>query len=86
MKPAHERPIRAPTTLREAAACLARTVPQAEQAMPEVLAAAEALTYAAEREIAWTFLARMAVLRAIDRNEAPVFNPDRKDTHWESGS
>jgi hypothetical protein len=57
-------------------------VPKAEQAMPEVLAAAETLTHAAEREIAWMFLARIATLRAIHRNEARVFNPDRKDTHW----
>ena len=57
-------------------------VPKAEQAMPEVLAAAETLTHAAEREIAWMFPARIATLRAIHRNEAPVFNPDRKDTHW----
>jgi molybdopterin-guanine dinucleotide biosynthesis protein len=56
-------------------------VPKAEQAMPEVLAAAETLTHAAEREIAWMFLARIATLRAIHRDEARVFNPDRKDTH-----
>jgi hypothetical protein len=40
------------------------------------------LTYAAEREIAWIFLARIAVLRAIHHNEARVFNPHRKETHW----
>jgi hypothetical protein len=38
------------TTLREAVAYLARTVRKAEQAMPEVLAAAEILTHATERE------------------------------------
>jgi hypothetical protein len=69
-------------TLREAIAYLARTVPKAEQAMREVLAAAETLTYAAEREVAWMFLARIAVLRAIHRNTPRVFNPDRKETHW----
>jgi hypothetical protein len=36
----------------------------------------------AEREIAWMFLARIATLRSIHRNEVRVFNPDRKDTHW----
>jgi hypothetical protein len=36
------------TTVREAIGYLARTVPKAEQAMPEVLAAAETLTLAAE--------------------------------------
>ena len=39
------------STLREAVAYLARTVPKAEQAMPEVLTAAETLTHAAEREV-----------------------------------
>jgi hypothetical protein len=57
-------------------------VPEAEQAMPEVLAAAETLTHAAEREIAWMFLARIATLRAIHRNDARMFNSDRKETHW----
>jgi len=69
-------------TLREAIAYLAKTVPKAEQALPEVLAPAETLTHAAEREIAWMFLARIAVLRAIHRNKTRAFNPDRKDTHW----
>ena len=49
--------------------------------MPEVLTAAEMLTNAAERESAWLFLARIATLRAIHRNELRVFNPDRKDHH-----
>jgi hypothetical protein len=33
---------------------------------------AEVLTYAAEREIAWVFMARIATLRAIHRNQARV--------------
>jgi hypothetical protein len=69
-------------TLRDAVAYLAKTVPKAEQNMPQVLGAAEALTHAAERELAWMFLAQIGVLRAIHRNEARVFNPDRKDPHW----
>jgi hypothetical protein len=40
-------------TLKEAIAYLAKTVPKAEQDMPEVLAAADAITIAAEQEIAW---------------------------------
>jgi hypothetical protein len=67
-------------TLREAIAYLARTVPKAEQAMPEVLAAAEILTRAAELEIAWMFLARIATLRAFHRNGERLFNPDRKES------
>jgi hypothetical protein len=68
-------------TLKQAVAYLAKTVPKAEQNRPEVLAAADILTKAAEREIAWMFLARMAVLRALHRNDARVFT-DRKDPHW----
>jgi hypothetical protein len=70
------------TTLKQVVAYLAKTVPKAEQSRLEVLAAAEIMTYAAEREIAWMFLARMATLRAIHRNKMRVFNPDRNDTHW----
>jgi hypothetical protein len=43
------------TTLREAIAYLGMTVPKVEQSMPEVLTAAEILTRAAERGIAWCF-------------------------------
>jgi hypothetical protein len=30
--------------------------------------------------------ARVGVLRALNRHVELVFKPDRKDTHWESGS
>ena len=69
-------------TLREAVAYLAKTVPKAERDMPAVTTAAEMLTYAAEREITWVFMARMAALQAIHRHEVRQFNPDRKDPHW----
>jgi hypothetical protein len=69
-------------TLREAISYLAKAIPKAERHMPEVLTAAQMLTYAAERESAWLFFARIATLRAIHRNEVRVFNPDRKDHHW----
>ena len=29
-----------------------------------------------------TMLARIAVMRALNRHVERVFNPDRKDTHW----
>jgi hypothetical protein len=77
-----DNPIEAPDGTREAVAYLAKTVPKSERDMPAVTTAAEMLTYAAEREIAWVFLARMATLQAIHRNAVRVFNPDRKDTHW----
>jgi hypothetical protein len=69
-------------TLREAVAYLAKTVSKSERDMPAVTTAAEMLTNAAEREIAWVFLARIATLQAIHRNAVRVFNPDRKDPHW----
>jgi len=68
-------------TLREAVAYLAKTVPKSERDMPAVATAAEMLTYAAEREMAWVFLARMATLQAIHRHEVRQFNPDAKDHH-----
>lgn len=68
-------------TLREAVAYLAKTVPKAERNMPEVLTAAEMLTYTAER--GWpTMFARMGVMQALNRHHVREFNPDRKDTHW----
>ena len=70
------------TTLREAIQHLARTVPKAEQDRFEVGVAAETLTHAAERGPAWMFLARIAVLRALHRNDPPPPFSDRKDTHW----
>jgi hypothetical protein len=49
--------------LREAVAYLAKTVPKSERDMSAVTTAAEMLTYAAERGVAWMFLARMATLK-----------------------
>jgi hypothetical protein len=40
------------------------------------------LTYAAERSIAWMFLARIGVMKALHRHEVWEFNPDAKDHHW----
>ena len=70
------------TTLRGAIAYLAKTVPESERSMPAVTTAAEMLTNAAEREIAWVFLARMAVLKALHRHEARQFNLNAKEHHW----
>jgi hypothetical protein len=50
--------------------------------MPAVATAAEMLTYAAERGIAWMFMARIGVLQALHRNKVQQFNPDAKDHHW----
>jgi hypothetical protein len=69
-------------TLREAISYLAKAVPTSERNTPAVTTAAQMLTYAAERENAWLFFARIATLQAIHRNEVRVFNSDRKDHHW----
>jgi hypothetical protein len=70
------------TTLREAIAYLAKTVPKADRDLPAVTTAAEMLTYAAERGIAWMFMARIGVMRALHRNEVRHFNPDAKEHQW----
>jgi hypothetical protein len=31
-------------------------------------------------------MARIGVMRALNRHVERVFNPDRKETHWENGS
>jgi hypothetical protein len=82
-----DEPIDAPdgtqlNTLREAVAYLAKTVPKSERDMAAVTTAAEMLTNAAERGIAWMFLARMAVSKALHRHEVREFNPDAKEHHW----
>lgn len=69
-------------TLREAVAYLAQTIPEADRDMAAVTTAAEMLTYAAERDTGWMFLARMAVLKALHRHEFRKFNPDAKEHHW----
>ncbi|WP_029582494.1 hypothetical protein [Bradyrhizobium sp. URHD0069] len=69
-------------TLREAVAYLAKTVPKSERDMPAVTTATEMLTYAAERGIAWMFMARIGVIQALHRNEVRQFNLDAKEHHW----
>ena len=56
-------------------------LPKAEHTAPEWQDAMEALMLVATRG-GPTMLARIGVLRAFHRNEARVFNPNRKETHW----
>jgi hypothetical protein len=56
-------------------------LPKAEHEAPEWLAAMEALILVAESGGA-TMMARIGVMRALNRNVERVFNPDRKDHHW----
>jgi hypothetical protein len=81
-----EEPIELPdgtklTTLREAIAYLAKTVPKAERNHPKVESAADHLTRSAEQGYP-LFFARAATLQAIHRNKERVFNPNRKEHHW----
>jgi hypothetical protein len=65
-------------TLGDAIAGLAKIIPEAERDMPEVQTASRLLTNAAERGDPVDF-ARVAVLQAINRRAAWVFDPSRKD-------
>jgi hypothetical protein len=56
-------------------------LPKAEHSAPEWQAAMRALMLVATRD-GPTMLAQIGVMRALHRNEARVFNPDRKDPHW----
>jgi hypothetical protein len=67
-------------TLRDAALHVT-FLPAEEAALPEWQAAMEALMLVAERN-GPTMLARIGVMRALNRHVVRVINPDRKDHHW----
>jgi hypothetical protein len=80
-----EEPILLPTgrtlvTLHDAAAYIT-ALPKKEAALPEWQTAIEALMLVVERN-GPTMLARIGVMRALNRGHVRVFNPDRKDHHW----
>jgi hypothetical protein len=56
-------------------------LPEAEHTAPEWQAAMECLILVAEKN-GPTMMARIGVMRALNRNVERVFNPDRKETHW----
>jgi hypothetical protein len=56
-------------------------LPKAEHNAPEWQAAMEALILVATAG-GPTMLARIGVMRALNRHVERVFNPDRKDHHW----
>ncbi|MEH2562189.1 hypothetical protein [Bradyrhizobium sp. AZCC 2289] len=68
-------------TLRDAATHHITALPKTEAAFPEWQAAIEALMLVVERN-GPTMLARIGVMRALDRHVERVFNPDRTDTQW----
>jgi hypothetical protein len=67
-------------TLEDAAKYIQK-LPKAEQQLGEWQAAVEALLLVVEHN-GPTMMARMGVMRALNRHVERVFNPDRKDTHW----
>jgi hypothetical protein len=57
-------------------------LPKAEHEAPEWQAAMECLILVAEKN-GPTMMARIGVMRALNRHVERVFDPSRKDTHWE---
>ncbi len=67
-------------TLRDAALYITK-LPKAEHDAPEWQAAMQALLLVAEHD-GPTMLARIGVMRALNRHVQRVFNPDQNDHHW----
>ena len=67
-------------TLKDAGSYITK-LPKAEHTAPEWQAAMEALILVATRG-GPTMLARIGVMRALNRHVERVFNPSRKDPHW----
>jgi hypothetical protein len=67
-------------TLRDAPLYITK-LPKAEHDAQDWQAAMEALLLIAENG-GPTMLARIGVMRALNRHVERVFNPDRKETHW----
>jgi len=66
-------------TLKDAADYIMK-LPKKESDLPEWQAAIEALMLCSRGGP--TMMARIGVMRALNRHFERVFNPDRKDTHW----
>jgi hypothetical protein len=67
-------------TLEDAGAYIT-ALPKADQDLEEWPAAAEALLLVVQLN-GPTMMARIGVMRALNRRVERVFNPDRKDKHW----
>jgi hypothetical protein len=67
-------------TLKDAAAYIL-ALPKSKQQSPEWQAALEALMLVVDHG-GPTMIARIGVMRALNRKVGSVFNPDRKDTRW----
>ena len=66
-------------TLKNAADYIMK-LPKTESDLPEWQAAIEVLLLCSRSGP--TMMARIAVMRALNRHVERVFNPDRKETHW----
>ena len=66
-------------TLKDAADYIT-SLPKKETDLPDWQVAMQALLLVSRSGP--TMLARIAVMRALNRHVERVFNPDRKDTHW----
>ena len=66
-------------TLRDAADYIT-SLPKKESDLPDWQVAIEALMLVSRGGP--TMLARIAVMKALNRHVERVLNPDRKDTHW----
>ena len=66
-------------TLRDAADYIT-SLPKKESNLPEWQTAIEALMLVSRGGP--TMLARIGVMKALNRHVERVFNPDRKETHW----
>ena len=71
-------------TLRDAAQYITK-LPKAEHDADEWQAAMQALLLVAEHDGPPMF-ARIGVMRALNRHVERVFDPSRKDKHWDAGS
>jgi hypothetical protein len=63
------------------AATYIQKLPKAEQHLEEWQAAVKALLLVVELD-GPTMMARIGVMRALNRHVERVFNPSRKETHW----
>jgi hypothetical protein len=68
-------------TLEDAARYIQK-LPKAEQQIEEWNTAIEALILVAESNGGPTMLARIGIMKALNRNVERTFNPNRKDPHW----
>jgi hypothetical protein len=71
-----------PLVTLEDAARYIQKLPKAEQQIEEWQTAIEALILVAESDGGPTMLARIGIMRALNRHVVRELNPDRKDTHW----